>query len=197
MPKALDGKEIYGINPASELLAKKSINEIESLYEKDILKADGSLNELSYLIIRNLEQYKKASSYLWLNDIVCSMDDTDFLIFFRKEESGELEFKKTAKELMLLSIVKEYEFLWNYKEIDDKKEKMPLDIFLNKTIPEKEEKEVLYIKKEKDSDVVLYNIYYIEDESVYKYDALNEEVCEINPKEIRIELAKILGVKGE
>ena len=98
---------------------------------------------------------------------------------------------------MLLSIVKEYEFLWNYKEIDDKKEKMPLDIFSNKTIPEKEEKEVLYIKKEKDSEVVLYNIYYIEDESVYKYDALNEEVCEINPKEIRIELAKILGVKGE
>ena len=73
-----------------------------------------------------------------------SNDNVNNLDNIRKEESGELEFKKTENELMLLSIVKEYEFLWNYKEIDAKKEKMPLYIFLNTKIPEKEEKEVLY-----------------------------------------------------
>ena len=148
--KALDGKEIYGVNPSGEILFRNSKTVIESLIEKEILKEDGSLNELSFMITRNLEQYKKASSYLLLNEVLFSMDDSNYLIFFNKKENGNLDFRKTTKEIMLLSIIKEYEFLWNYKEVNGNKEKMPLDIFLNGTISEKEENQVLYIKKERE-----------------------------------------------
>ena len=74
----------------------------------------------------------------------------NYLIFFNKKENGNLDFRKTTKEIMLLTIIKEYEFLWNYKEVNGNKEKMPLDIFLNGTISEKEENQVLYIKKKRE-----------------------------------------------
>lgn len=196
--KALDGKKIYGINKNFDITGEKDKEGkiIKNLIEEKILNEDGSLNELSYQIIRNIEQYKNASNYLWINDIIFSMDKSKYLIFFRKEGKQELTFKKTTKELMLLALVKEYKFLWDNTIVTDEIKKIPLDEFIKNIAVNRRERKDLYIKKVKENRPYLYNIYYEDGESVYKYDAIKEELKTVNPKEVRVELAKILEIEG-
>ena len=189
--KALDGKKIYGIN--------KNINEedkeqkiVNNLINQEILNQDGSLNQLSFHIIRSLEQYKNASKYLWINDIIFSMDKTDYLVVLKKENEKEMTFAKTTKELLLLAIVKEYKFLWDNYTTEDDIKKIPLDYFTQNILLKRKERKDLYIRKEIENKPYLYNIYYEEGQNVFKYNILREELKKINPKDAREELAKIL-----
>ena len=63
-----------------------------------------------------------AKSYIWVNDILLSKDDTDYMIFFKKDtESNVFELKKMANFHLVLTILKEYEFLRGRDTIVDRK----------------------------------------------------------------------------
>ena len=196
--KALDGNEIYGIKP--EMLADyNKDNVVKSLIDKEILNNDEKLNDFTYLILKNLEQYKAAKEYLWINDMPVSLDDSNYLLFFNKKEDEEFEFKKTTKELMLLAIVKEFEFLRageifenNIEQVD--LEKVEFDEALIKKLEEKSPNEIIYFRKVKDNEILEYIVYYSEGDSIYKYDATLNFRSRITSKKARREIATLLNI---
>ncbi|MGG7179416.1 DUF5081 family protein [Clostridium paraputrificum] len=200
--EALDGEEIYGIDKSEALKnnLNSSIKAIESLRNKKIVNEDNTINELSNLIIKNLDKFKKAKSYLWINDILISIDDTNYMIFFRKDiESEEFEFKKIGNFQLIYSILKEYSFLGRpNKTVSDERETISVEEFIDKHLANKNENEILILRKEENSRIK-YTSYYVtfilENEKVYKYDAIKGELCEINPQKARIEISKLLGLE--
>lgn len=189
---ALDGKNIYGINPVETLINDQESNDSpkDSLIKKELLKNQGGLNEKSFKIIRNLEKYKNAKEYIWVNDILISMDETDSIVFLKKLNKGQFILEKTTKQLMIFSIFKNYEFLLNNVLSDSEKETIePSDLIESKLLNKRSD-EVLFIQKEKNNEFNICNIYYKEDH-VYRYDTLKKELVKVNPKDIRSEILKI------
>ena len=85
---------------------------MDSLRNKNILNNDYSINESSYLLIKNLEKYKNADTYVWINDMVLADVNEDDIIFIRKDNIiGEYEFRYTLKIHLFIQILKQYSFL--------------------------------------------------------------------------------------
>jgi hypothetical protein len=185
--RALDGKKIYGINPQDdnefELFGSEKVK--ENLIEEKILNKDGSINDLSFLILKNLEKYKKSSNYIWINDVVMSMDKSDFLIYFKKKSDGRLLFKKTTKEVMIFNIIKQYEFLWDNKAQEQHTVSIPIEDFLKDKVLVKSNKDILYIEKVKNRRIISCDAYYKENNEVFKYDFIKEKLINVNPLDIR------------
>ena len=99
--EALDGKDIYGLDKEAALRENlySEVKALDSLKEKMILNEDNTINACSYQLIKGLEKFKMAKSYIWVNDILLSKDDTDY------------ELKKMGNFHLVLTILKEYEFL--------------------------------------------------------------------------------------
>ncbi|MGE5628794.1 MAG: DUF5081 family protein [Solirubrobacterales bacterium] len=196
---ALDGADIYGVNPINTLMNKHEYEDSakESLIRKSILKSQGGLNEKSFKIIRNLEKYKNAKEYIWINDILISMDETDSVVFLKNHKEGQITLEETTKSLMLYAILKNYEFLWSNVPTESEKQIIEPAKLIGDKLLDKEGQEVLIIQKEKNKKFNVSNIYY-QDDYVYKYDALKNELIKINPRDIRLEVLKIFefGVSG-
>ena len=199
--KALDGDKIYGIKPKL-LINNNQSSIIKSLKTKEMLDSDNKLNDFSYIILKNLEQYKAAKEYLWINDMPVSLDKSNYLLFFNKTKDEEFEFKKTTKELMLLDIVKQFEFLRagelfenNIDEVD--LEKIEFDEALVKEFVEKSPQDIIYFRKVCKDEILEYVIYYSEGDSIYKYDATLNFKSRITSKRARREIAKLLNISME
>ncbi|SFD27957.1 DUF5081 family protein [Clostridium uliginosum] len=189
---ALDGTNIYGINPIETLINNQECEDSpkESLIMKDILKSHGELNEKSFRIIRNLEKYKNAKEYIWVNNLLISIDETDSIVFLKKYKKGQFILEETTKSLMIYSIFNNYMFLCSNDPTDSEKEILePSDLIVNKLLNKKSE-EVLCIQKEKNKEFNICNIYYKEGYT-YRYDTLKKELMKTNPRDIRLELLKI------
>ncbi|MBD7910560.1 DUF5081 family protein [Clostridium cibarium] len=195
--RALDGKNIYGITPYNgeklELFGASKIK--ENLIKEKILNKDGSINDLSFLILRNLEKYKKAKDYIWINDLVMAMDKSNFLIYFKPEEDGRVLFKKTTKEAMIFNIVKQYEFLWGNKEEVEHSIDIPIKNFFQDKGLVKDSKDILYIQKVNKGKIISSNAYYIEENNLFKYDFLKEKAIIVNPLEVRKEILKLYNME--
>ena len=198
--RALNGEEIYGIKPKISL--NNIQNTISSLKVKKIIDENEKINDFSYLILRNLEQYKNAREYLWVNDIALSLDRSNSLIFFSKNNNEEFDFKKTTKELMLLAIVKEFKFLQENRKIEGNKveskieEVTNIDEMLN-FLKEKEIDKVLFFKKTREKDIIEYLVYYDHEGYIYKYDVLRKVKSKVISKQVRREIAILLNIRLE
>lgn len=194
--RALDGSSIYGINLIESLISNQENggSPRESLIKKHILEDNEDLNEKSFNIIRNLENYKKAEKHILLNDIVVSIDDTKYVTFLKKHKKEQFTFERLTKSYMVYTIIAAYPFLGEDIPTDDKTEIIePDDLILNE-ISMKDSKDVLYVQKEKNKEFDICNIYYKED-YVYKYDLLKRELRKISPRDIRLELMKIFEIE--
>lgn len=196
--RALDGKSIYGIpfevNEKIDLFGASKAK--QNLIKENILDKDGSINDLSFLILVNLREYKRAKDYIWVNDLVMAVDKKDFLIYFKKKDDGKLLFKKTTKEAMIFNIVKEYEFLWGNKE--EKKQcaiNISVEEFLENNMIHKENKDTLYIQKVSNKEIISRVAYYEEENRVYKYDFYKEKAITTNPLEVRRELLNLYNME--
>ena len=197
--KALGGTNIYGFdfsNMMADMIKEKKSTEIirNNLINKGLLNSDGSLNNISFNIIRNLEIYKNSKKYIYLNSLVGSIDDNGFVIMFDKNSNDEFNIRKTPKELMLLALVKNYDFLQEYIDIEEKEEKIALEE-ITEILLKIHYGNAIYIKLVDDNKVSKYNIYFKQDDKVYKYNVMTEKITLKNPKNIRIEIAEILGCK--
>ena len=98
--EALDGEEIYGLPKDGVMFLKQNGSDaMQALIDKKIINEDGSVNETSYLIIKSLEKYKKSRSYIWINDIVASIDDGDNIYLEKmKKIKMNMFFKKQITE---------------------------------------------------------------------------------------------------
>lgn len=196
--RALDGKEIYGIKP--KILINENNNDIvKSLKAKKIIDNDKKLNDFSFIILKNLEKYKDAKEYLWINETSVALDNSNYLLFFTKGDDEGFEFKKTTKELMLLALVKEFEFLrggelfnGDIDEVDI--EKVEFDENIIKELAEKAPKDIIYFKKVCKNEIINYVIYYSEDNHIYKYDVLLNIKSRITSKKARREIATMLNI---
>lgn len=196
--RALDGKEIYGIKP--KILINENNNDIvESLKAKKIIDNDKKLNDFSFIILKNLEKYKDAKEYLWINEASVALDESNYLVFFTKGDDEEFELKKTTKELMLLALVKEFEFLRGGELFNDNIdeihiEKVEFDENIIKELAEKAPKDIIYFKKVCKNEIINYVIYYSEDNHIYKYDVLLNTKSRITSKKARREIATMLNI---
>lgn len=197
--RALDGKKIYGLDNR-EYLTSDLKNIEKSLIKKNFLQENGSLNKLSFIVIKNLKEFKECSKYLWINDMVVALKDNNEIIYFKKISNENVIFNKLTKDFLLYQIIKDYKFIRDYKPVEDKEEIIiyPRE-FIKKYASNISGEEILYIKKEEAGEIGIYNIYYIKEDRPYKYDALEGILKEINPKDIREELVIILdrGGKGD
>jgi uncharacterized protein YrzB (UPF0473 family) len=200
--EALDSKDIYGINKQTALEQEiHSKNKaIDTLKKKKIINDDNSMNEVSYHIIRNLDIFKKANSYIWLNDILLSLDNTQYMVFLKKDnEEDEFEFKKIIKADLMYCLLKEYSFLCKGQEkVSEKKLKLSSDEFVKEYVIDKDYDDLIIIRKEENKRInyiSAYIAYYLHENTLYKYDALKEELYEISPINARLEIAKIFNIE--
>ena len=176
---------------------------MQALIDKKIINEDGSVNETSYLIIKSLEKYKKSRSYIWINDIVASIDDGDNIYLFRKDEENKDEyvFQKTDNGVLMYSLLKQFNFLCEYKEVlDDTKIKMSLEELYDKYLSSKLTREMIEIEKEERRIIKsknLHAIYFTYDNKCYKYDEMKEFLYEINPKAVRMEIANLMKLNSK
>lgn len=202
--EALDGEEIYGLPKDGVMFLKQNGSDaMQALIDKKIINEDGSVNETSYLIIKSLEKYKKSRSYIWINDIVASIDDGDNIYLFRKDEENKDEyvFQKTDNGVLMYSLLKQFNFLCEYKEVlDDTKIKMSLEELYDKYLSSKLTREMIEIEKEEGRIIKSKNfhaIYFTYDNKCYKYDEMKEFLYEINPKAVRMEIAKLMKLNSK
>ena len=195
--KALDAKKIYGLDPVKNRIFTSEDNEISnSLIKKGILNKDKSLNQLSYLIIRALEYYKKSDKYIRINELIGSLDRTDFMTVLKRKNDDQVEIKRTYKELLIYSIIKNYSFLQLEYKVDNNITRITNEDFLLKILSNKSNKEILSIIVEKDKcEKMIY--YYEENNYLYRYDGISEEIRKITSKEARIEIAEMLEFNRE
>lgn len=200
--EALDGKDIYGLDKEAALRENlySEVKALDSLKEKMILNEDNTINACSYQLIKGLEKFKMAKSYIWVNDILLSKDDTDYMIFFKKDtESNVFELKKMANFHLVLTILKEYEFLRGRDTIVDSSiNNMEVEEFIENYIIKNDNQNFLILKKEENVRIPYVSLYitYIEVEGkTYKYDVLKKELCEVSPKVVRLDISKLLGVE--
>lgn len=200
--EALDGKDIYGLDKEAALRENlySEVKALDSLKEKMILNEDNTINACSYQLIKGLEKFKMAKSYIWVNDILLSKDDTDYMIFFKKDtESNVFELKKMANFHLVLTILKEYEFLRGRDTIVDSSiNNMEVEDFIENYIIKNDNQNFLILKKEENVKIPYVSLYitYIEVEGkTYKYDVLKKELCEVSPKVVRLDISKLLGVE--
>lgn len=196
--KSLGDKKIFGFSyekSVSNLISSgRNVSDIQnSLIEKGYLSKSDELNKLSFQIIRNLDIYKKANKYIGINKILGAMDDSGFITFFQESLNGCFNFKKTYKELLMLALLKEYEFIRGDREVEEKEEIVSLE-GITERLSTKSLDESIYIRKNTDISVYEYNIYFCEDEKTYKYDVLKETIVEKNPRDIRVEIVNTLEI---
>lgn len=192
--KMLDGKDIYGV--IYDEIMEKGNNPKESLIRKRILETDGKLNKLSSQIVKNLDKYKKAKDYIWINDSIASIDKTDDVVYLRKNKGNDYTFKMVSKEHIVNSTMENYDFLLNadYEVSEDDQEKMTIKVFLTTILNKKDMSKVLYIKKEYEKIQCIYNIYYEEEGYIYKYDVLEKIITKMNSKKVVEDLATIFNL---
>lgn len=197
--KALDGKEIYGISPVENIedAGSHNIKAKESLIAKKVIDDNGRINYVSYIVLESLEKYKKAEDYIWVNNSVVSIDDSDFLIYLKKAENNEFEFKKITKSIMVYTIFKENSFLQGERNYRKERKNVDIDRFISYVINKKTEDEVLYIRKQSRSKLYFYKIYYEENGVLLVYDVLNKSLSRCNPKDARIEIMKLFEIYEE
>lgn len=198
---SLDGKEIYGL-PNDIFLKNENDGNVvlKSLREKKILNNDNSFNELSYLIVKNLDIYKKAKSYIWINDVVFSLDDTNFLLSFSKDDiTEEFHFEKITKEILLIKLLKEYEVLCSPKEVTtDSIEKIDAETFIKNYVINSKINNQFIIKKDDGNYVKVttyYKTFFEMDRKFYCYNIMTQELQEYNPYDARIEIVNLLQIR--
>lgn len=192
--KMLDGKDIYGV--IYDEIMEKGNNPKESLIRKRILETDGKLNKLSSQIVKNLDKYKKAKDYIWINDSIASIDKTDDVVYLRKNKGDDYTFRMLSKEHIVNSTIENYDFLLNadYEVSEDDQEKMTIKVFLATILNKKDMSNVLYIKKEYEKIQCIYNIYYEDEGYIYKYDVLEKMITKMNSKKVVEDLATIFNL---
>ena len=195
--QALDSKDIYGLNGEEVLKNKTEYNDkaMDSLRNKNILNNDYSINERSYLLIKNLEKYKNADTYVWINDMVLADVNEDDIIFIRKDNIiGEYEFRYTLKIHLFIQILKQYSFLreCNYNV---KNENIYMDIadFISVYILNKKEDDILILRKNIKNSLCDYYVYVYDNGIVLKYDVIKEYFIEMNPKDVRVEIYNFIN----
>lgn len=195
--QALDSKDIYGLNGEEVLKNKTEYNDkaMDSLRNKNILNNDYSINESSYLLIKNLEKYKNADTYVWINDMVLADVNEDHMIFIRKDNIiGEYEFRYTLKIHLFIQILKQYSFLREYN-YNVKNENIYMDIadFISVYILNKKEDDILILRKNIKNSLCDYYVYVYDNGIVLKYDVIKEYFIEMNPKDVRVEIYNFIN----
>ena len=195
--QALDSKDIYGLNGEEVLKNKTEYNDkaMDSLRNKNILNNDYSINERSYLLIKNLEKYKNADTYVWINDMVLADVNEDHMIFIRKDNIiGEYEFRYTLKIHLFIQILKQYSFLREYN-YNVKNENIYMDIadFISVYILNKKEDDILILRKNIKNSLCDYYVYVYDNGIVLKYDVIKEYFIEMNPKDVRVEIYNFIN----
>lgn len=191
--KMLDGKDIYGVIYDEKM--NTGSNPRESLIRKRILESNGKLNKLSSDILKNLDKYKKAKDYIWVNDSIVAADKTDDVVYLRKNRGDDFTFRSISKKHIFDSTIENYDFLMNadYEVNEEEQEKMTIKVFLSTILNKKDMSDVLYIKKEYEKIQCIYNIYYEDDGKIYKYDVLEKIVTKINSKNVIEDLSSIFN----
>ncbi|MGL5150387.1 MAG: DUF5081 family protein [Clostridium sp.] len=200
--ECLGGSNIYGIDKDialnENMLSERDV--VESLREKKILNEDNTINGLSYLLIKNIEKFKKAKSYLWINDILLSEDETDFMVLMRKDsDSNGFDIKKTTNFNFMFSLLKEYEFLKG-DDSGDKSiiAKISVDDFIEGYIKNLKNDEYIIGRREVNAKipyVTSYVTYLAKDNKVYKYNVISGELFSISSKQARLEISNLLGLE--
>ena len=187
--KMLDGKEIYGIvnkeNGGIE-------NSKQTLIQKRILDKDGKLTKLASDIVKNLDKYKRAKEYIWINESIVSIDKTDDVVYLRKNRGDDYSFRIMSKSSILDSTLSNYNFLLREDyDVEEESEKMTIKVFLATILSEQNMQDILYVKKEHQKIQCIYNIYYECNNIIYKYDVIEKLVSKMSPGKIRQELLDI------
>lgn len=198
--EALDGHEIYGLPKDKVMFLQEDEQDVlQSLIEKEIINDDNSINKLSYLIIKNLEKYKKARSYVWINDMVASLndDDNEMYLFRKNDKNNEYIFEKTTNGILIYSILKQYPFLRKYREVEQvNKKSATFEEIMEEYIIDRKEDEIIIIRKDEGriiKSTSFYSAYFEKDGICYEYNVIDKELSEINPKKARERIFEILN----
>lgn len=193
---ALEGEYVYGIDPlkakAKEDISSKGAE--KSLIEKRYLKEDGSVDNLGIIFLNHLHNYKNADNYIWVDGKVIAFNNRPYLITLSREDSKIYKFERKLKAQIVAQIFKDKPFLLGDNQVKEDKKVVSVNKITN-ILELKDESEVLYLRREKDENISFYNVYFKEDNSIFKYDVLKKTLSLINPREVRGEILDLFNIR--
>ncbi|WP_164880592.1 DUF5081 family protein [Clostridium manihotivorum] len=193
----LGEQKVYGVDEINNLIenlnSEKSIP--ESLIEKKLLDEGEFINENSLELIQNLEEYNKSNSYLTINSLLISLNKENNCIVLNKINNNDFSLKKSLKKIIIVSLMKDYPFLCKNRESSSSRCKADLGYIIVDKIIQKDDNQWFYIKKEKYDKLTYFAIYFEDQDAVFKYDLLTEDLREVNPQDLRVELGKIFELE--
>jgi hypothetical protein len=190
-------QRVYGVDEINNLIenlnSEKSIS--ESLIEKEFLDEGEFINEKSLEFIENLEEYNKSDSYITINSLLVALSKGKNCIVMNRISNNNFSLKKSLKKIIIVSLMKDYPFLSKNRETSSSRCKADLGYIIVNKIIQKDDKQWFYIKKEKYGKLTYFAIYFEDQDAVFKYDLLTEDLREVNPQDLRIELGKIFDLE--
>lgn len=195
---ALKGKYIYGIDP----LKAKAMEDIscigteKSLLKKGYLKKDGSVDSLGIIFLNYLYSYKNAENYIWADGKIIAFNSSPYLITLSREGSNEYKVERKLKAQIVAKIFKDKPFLLGDNKAEEEKKVVGVSKIVN-ILELKDESEVLYLRREKDENISFYNVYFKEDNSLFKYDVIKKTLFLINPRDAREEILNLFNIRRD
>lgn len=197
--RALDGKKIYGIDSIYKAIDKQKnkINPKDSLINKKVFDKDGKINALSFELITLLDRYKKADSYIWIDNKVVAKDKSIDAVVLSMKDISNINISGMLKSAISLWIFTHKPFLLGYKEVYTKSSKIvKVSDLYYEILEDKPDDEILFLREEKKGKMSFYSIYFVDKEDLFKYDYLSKTLSMINPKDARDEILSLLDIEG-
>lgn len=192
----LDGNDIFGIRIPHPPFSGTS-NYIEqtkvALRQHNIIKENDELTEFGKVPIRLLDFYKKAQSYLFLNELRIGMIDQENLIILNKE-NNLFSIKCCKKVELYWVLIKQFPFLRGVKGQQPPKNNsmaVSYDAWLT-SLEDKPEINQIIFKKYKDRQATAELVYYCEEERIVQYNLLTQYKANKTAMEVRQKIYNLM-----
>jgi len=195
----LGGKNIFGIAlqlPAI-MIEEDYIRETqELLIEKGVLDKERHLTKEGAILIKLLDEYKKAEKHIFLNKSRMSLHKDGSMIIISKMKDG-YEFQRQHKTAFIFNMLKQVSFLRNEGKPEDRMvEKVPFKEF-ELTLDDFKAEEIFVLKKFEKYSAVFEKIYCLKNSHGIEYELQKEEKKQINSWELRKVIQEIFELESK
>lgn len=196
----IDKKDLLGINlKISEKEDTESFvgNTIASIQNKGIITDDKKISKLGFVVLKNLEEYKKARKHIVINDLNIALKEGQEAIAIQQFDEG-YELKRVNKLSVILGAISkcdymqkktEEDFLEGYDENISEKELLQKDNNKNK--------KCFYIQ-EYLLNVKINDYYFFWDDNLgYRYNKITQNLKILSPRQMKKSIFSLLEFKEE
>lgn len=171
---------------------------LHELEKKEIIIGN-QLTDKGLVLTKLLNDYKKCDKYVFINHLRIALSEEKHAVVIEEKENSTFHITRTLKVTLEKQLILSAPFLQRKTRdrfIPFKKEKFLVKDF-DAELDDNRWTDLILLQKHEEQQVMDYRIYYMDKESGYCYDYINQERMEKSPKDIRVDLMELLEIGGE